>query len=189
MPSDVIERIDILEKASQAGMNSTNMRNELYDDDDDSDSDADSDTDSYYNSDDASSDNDDDAAADDYDNFIAGVDMYNPDHLDNSNSDAEEADENNNDSLSAGQDEADAADDVSLSEENTNEDVPTKLKKLTDDTGALPPIIQSRTRQQEKETDESLVTGAETVKTVTKKTAEIQEGITDLTAQEKRRIE
>jgi hypothetical protein len=47
MPSNVIERINILAKASQAGMNFTNMRNELYDDNEDneSDSDADSDTD------------------------------------------------------------------------------------------------------------------------------------------------
>jgi hypothetical protein len=61
MPPDVIERIDILAKANQAGMNFTNTRNELYDNDEDSDSDADSDTDSDYNSDDASSDDDDDA--------------------------------------------------------------------------------------------------------------------------------
>jgi hypothetical protein len=95
------------------------------------------------------------------------LDTDNPDHPDNSDPDAEEAeeaeeaDENNNDGLSAGQDEDDAVDDVSLSEENTNEDFPTRLKKLTDDTGALPPIIQSRTRQQAKDTSESPVTGAE----------------------------
>jgi hypothetical protein len=46
MPSDVIERINILAKASQAEMNFTNMRNELYDNDEDIDSDADSDTNS-----------------------------------------------------------------------------------------------------------------------------------------------
>jgi hypothetical protein len=62
-------------------------------------------------------------------------------------------------------------------------DVPTSLKKLSDDTGALPPIIQSRTRQQAKETGEILMEGAEAIKTVTK-TAEIQEGITDPTTQE-----
>jgi hypothetical protein len=50
-----------------------------------------------------------------------------------------------------------------------NEDVPTSLKKLSDDTGALPPIIQSRTRKQARETGESLMTGAEAIKTVTKK--------------------
>jgi hypothetical protein len=49
-----------------------------------------------------------------------------------------------------------------------------KLKNLTDHTGALPPVIQSRTRQQAQETGESLVTGEnteewKTVKTVTKK--------------------
>jgi hypothetical protein len=138
MSSDVIERIDILVKAIQAGMNFSNMWNELYDDEEDDDSD----TDSEYNSDDSSSDHDDDAD----DNY-----------------------ENNNDGLSADQDVDEALDDVSLSEENVKKEVPTRLKKLTDDTGALPPIIQSRTWQQAKETGESLMTGAEAIKTVTKK--------------------
>jgi hypothetical protein len=160
---------NILAKASQAGMNFTNMRNELYDDnaDNESDSDADSDTASDYNSDDSSSDDD---AEDDYDDFIAGVDTYN---TGNSNPDTKEADENNNnnDGLSAGPGQGDdeALDDISLSEEDVNEDVPTSLKKLSDDTGALPPIIQSRTRQQSRETVESIMKGAEAIKTVTKK--------------------
>jgi hypothetical protein len=72
------------------------------------------------------------------------VDTENPG---NSDPDTEEANENNNDGLSASQDEDEALNDISLSEENVNKDVPTRLKKLTDDTGALPPIIQSRTRQ------------------------------------------
>jgi hypothetical protein len=46
MPSDGIGRINILAKAIQAGMNFTNMRNELYNIDEGSDSYADSDTDS-----------------------------------------------------------------------------------------------------------------------------------------------
>jgi hypothetical protein len=171
MPSDVITRIDVLAKASQVGMIFTNMRNVLYDDDEYSDSDEDSDDDSDYNSDDASSDDDDD----DYDDFIAGVDMDNPDHLNNVDPDdpeAEEPDESNNDDISASQDEDNAADEPArIPELDTNEGVPTKLKKLTDGTGALPPIIQSRTRQQAKETGESLVmgAGAETSITVTKK--------------------
>jgi hypothetical protein len=66
MPSDVIERIHVLAKASQVGMNFTNMRNELYDDFNDNDSDYDSDKDSDYDSDDESSSGDDD----DYDDFI-----------------------------------------------------------------------------------------------------------------------
>jgi hypothetical protein len=78
------------------------------------------------------------------------MDTDNPDNPDNSYPDAEETDENNNYGLSAGQDEYEALDDVSLSEENANKDVPSRLKKLTDDTGALPPIIQSRTRQHAK---------------------------------------
>jgi hypothetical protein len=50
-----------------------------------------------------------------------------------------------------------------------NEDIPTSLKNLSDYTGELPPIIQSRTWQQARETGESLMTGAEAIKTVTKK--------------------
>jgi hypothetical protein len=136
MPSDVIEMINILAKARQAGMNFTNMRNELYDDNeyDNSDSDGDSDTNSEYNSEYASSDKEDDAN-DDYDDFISGVDTENPG---NSNPDAEEADENNNDDLSAGQGDDKVLYDVSLSKENVNKDVPTSLKKLSDDTGAGP---------------------------------------------------
>jgi hypothetical protein len=80
------------------------------------------------------------------------VDTDNPDNPGNSDPDTEEADENNNDGLRDGQDEDEELDDVSLSRESVNKDVPTKLKKLTGDTGALPPIIQSRTRKQAKET-------------------------------------
>jgi hypothetical protein len=72
------------------------------------------------------------------------------DNLDSSYPDAEVADVNNNDSLIAGQDEEDAVDDVSLSEDNMNKDLPTRLNKLMDESGAFPPIIQSRTRQQAK---------------------------------------
>jgi hypothetical protein len=156
MPSDVIERINVLAKASQAGMNVTNMRNELYDDNDN----ADSDTDSEYNSDDASSVDENDAD-DDYDDLIAGVDTDNPGNSNLDAEEAEEANENNNDGLSACQGGDEALYDVSLSEENVNKDVPTNLKKLSDDTGALPPMIQSRTRQQAKETGASLMTGTE----------------------------
>jgi hypothetical protein len=88
MPLDAITRIDVLAKASQVGMNFTNMQNELYDDDEDSDSDEDSDDDSDYNYYDASSYDDDD---DDYDDLIAGVDMDNPDHLNNVDPDDPEA--------------------------------------------------------------------------------------------------
>jgi hypothetical protein len=73
----------------------------------------------------------------------------------------------NNDGISAGQGDEEALADVSLSEENVNKEFPTSLKKLSDDTGALPPIIQSRTRQQAKET--GVMTGAEAIKTVAKK--------------------
>jgi hypothetical protein len=69
MPADISERINVLAKASLAGMNFTNMRNEEYDDHDDEsvgDDDSDADDSDY---DDDSSDGDDD----DYDDFIAGV--------------------------------------------------------------------------------------------------------------------
>jgi hypothetical protein len=64
-----------------------------------------------------------------------------------------------------------------------NKYFPTSRKKVSDETGALPPIIQSTTRQQPDNIGESLMTGAEAIKTVTKKTAEIREGITDPTTQ------
>jgi hypothetical protein len=51
----------------------------------------------------------------------------------------------------------------------------------------LPPIIQSRTRQQAKETGENLVTGAEPIKNVTKKQRKFRNKITDPTAQERGR--
>jgi hypothetical protein len=80
MPADVIERINVLAKASQVGMNFTNMCNEVYDDFGDDDSTYDFNEDSDYGSDDESSDGDDD----DYDDFIAGVDINTPpDRLDN----------------------------------------------------------------------------------------------------------
>jgi hypothetical protein len=91
------------------------------------------------------------------------------DNTGNSNPDAEEADENNNESISAGQGDDEALYNVSLSEENVNKDVPTSLKKLSDNTGALTPIIQPRTRQQAKETGESLMMVAKAIKTVTKR--------------------
>jgi hypothetical protein len=43
MPAAVIERINVLAKTSQVGMNFTNMRNEVYDDFGTDDSDYDSD--------------------------------------------------------------------------------------------------------------------------------------------------
>jgi hypothetical protein len=70
MPVDVIERINVLGKASQVDLNFTNMRNEVYEHED---YDDDSDDDSDYDSGDESSNGDDD----DYDDFIAGVDIQN----------------------------------------------------------------------------------------------------------------
>ena len=66
MPHDIIERIHTLARANQAGMNFTNMRNEIY-------ADFEYDDPDISDSDDSSSARDDD----DYDNFIAGVDIHN----------------------------------------------------------------------------------------------------------------
>jgi hypothetical protein len=172
MPADVIERINVLAKATQVGMNFTNMRNEVYDDFGDDDYNYDSDEDSDYDSDDESSDGDDD----DYDDFIAGVDINNPlDPPDPPEANVDETQNNNNDDSSVEDD-----DDTEVIPENENESdenegdeitenndeetpiLPTKLKNLTDHTGILPPVIRSQTRQQAQETGESLVTGTNT---------------------------
>jgi hypothetical protein len=86
VPADVIERINVLAKASQTGMNFTNMWNEVYDEDEDDDSDGDS----YEDSDDESSIGEDD----DYDDFIAGVDIDNSDPPDPPDENAEETHNN-----------------------------------------------------------------------------------------------
>jgi hypothetical protein len=168
MPADVIERVNVLAKASPVGMNFTNMRNEEYDDhDDESAGDDDSDADdSDYDADDDSSDGDDD----DYDDFIAGV---NGDQsVEDDGEDVDETfnnDENKDDDPEDDDDDPEDDDDAS---EDTNEDqdgdekeiVTLPLKKLTDDTGALPPVIQSRTRQQAHEAGENLFVGVLTKK-------------------------
>jgi hypothetical protein len=71
LPANVIEFINVLAKASQAGMNFTNMRNDEYNEDDNSDGDSDNDSDN--DSDDDSSDDEDD----DHDDFITGVGVDN----------------------------------------------------------------------------------------------------------------
>jgi hypothetical protein len=201
MPADVIERIHVLAKASQIGMNFTNMRNEIYDDSGDNDSEYDSDEDSDYGSDDESSEGDDD----DYDDFIEGVDIDNPqDPPDPPTANVDETQQNqtDNDDVDDDDDDDDGGDDIAEDDdgaetihenENENNDVdsdddtefipesendsndtgdePTdggdeeppiisaKVRKLADYNGVIPPIMQSRTRQQAQETGESLVTG------------------------------
>jgi hypothetical protein len=192
MPADVIERVTALAKSSPVGMNFTNMRNEdVYDDADDLDSDDESDIDSDYDSDDDPSDGDDD----DYDDFIAGVDIQNkdlPDPPDESDDDDhpnhDDENENENDENDDDQDvltdpnDEITDEDVETSENGADTDtdidedkapVPASLKKLADDTGALPPIIESRTRQKiPPSTSETLVITEEewtTVQPATKK--------------------
>jgi hypothetical protein len=77
MPADVIERINVLARANPAGMNFTNMRDEVYiegHDDNGSDEDSNSD-DSDYDSDNGSL----VASDDDYDDSIADADPPNKD--------------------------------------------------------------------------------------------------------------
>jgi hypothetical protein len=175
MPADVIDRIHVLAKASPAGMHFTNVRNETYDNDDNDDNE--SDDDSTYDSDDESSTGHDD----DYDTFIAGVDNNLPDPLDPPDVYADETINNHDgEDDDASEDNGDnGADDAPIDDgpDNENDDepeiepeieandeqatvgpIPTKLKNLTNETGALYPIIESRTRQQAQANGESLVT-------------------------------
>jgi hypothetical protein len=165
IPSDVIECINVLAKSSQVGIGFTNMRNEVYDEDDDdnSDGDSDDDSDNSDNSDDGSS----DGKYDDYDDFIAGVDTNNSDPPDPPNKNADE-------DLNATSQFSIDTEDISKNDADAALVVPTTLKNLMSHTGALPPVIQSRKRQQAQETGEILVTGEnteerKTVNTVTKK--------------------
>jgi hypothetical protein len=145
MPADVIERINVLGKASQVGLNFTNMRNEVYKHED---YDDDFDDDSDYDSNDESSNGDDD----DYDDFIAGVDIQNnPDPPDPPD---EDADETPNNEDNDGEDESENDDDESENNDDESENndesdnnaddapiVPTNLENLTDHKGTLPPVI------------------------------------------------
>ena len=157
-------------------------------DSDSNESESDSDSDSDYNDDSS------DSTDDDLENFIAGVngtanvngydngdedvngyDNDNDDHED-PNEPSEDDDEDINGTLDNEDDDADNEDD----DTDTDEEpvipsvVPTILKRLTDNTGALPPVIQSRTRQQSHEAGENLLIRVNTVeepvvKTITKK--------------------
>jgi hypothetical protein len=180
MPADVIGRINTLAKANPAGMTFTNMRNEEYFDNAEYDSDVDSDDDSDYDSDDASFSDDDD---DDHEDFIPGVDNHHPAPPDPPDANVDENYNNNDDvdeNYNSDNESEDADDDISMAEseddpnadENNHDDagpvptndaaeavvVPMSLKKLTNWTGTLPPVIHSRTRQQAQATGESLLT-------------------------------
>jgi hypothetical protein len=182
MPAEVIELILVLAKAGQVGLNFTNMQNEIYSEEEDQDSDNDYD-DSDYSSDEESSNSEDN----DYDDFITGVDMDCLDPNDppdngsgetHNNNDIDVLDEDDNNIDYASDDSDDDTYDVSDNvtdngsiEDNTTETpiVSPVLRNLRDDTGTLPPVIQSRTRQQAQETGESLAIGATVGTVVTKK--------------------
>jgi hypothetical protein len=190
MPGDDITHIDALAKASQVGLDFTNMQNEAYPDDDNYDSDENSDDDSDYGSDDDSSNGDDD----NYDDFIAGVEQHNSDPPDppdasiDETPDDETPHQDDEDSIAESNlDNAEEDDNDTVDSENGTEDIPEDitdkapiavtptnhtLKNLTDNTGVLPPTINSRTRQQAQNNGESLLTGAnewKTAKTVISK--------------------
>jgi hypothetical protein len=182
MPADVIDRVNTLAKACPAGLTFTNMRNEDYDEDAESDSGSDSDDDSDYDSQADSSTNDDD----DYNDFIAGVDMpstntsdppdppdANANETHNNEDTDDDGDDNDDDDGDAAAEAHDPIDnEFEDNAADTSEDdviaVPTQLKKLTDVTGALPHILESRTWQQAQDTGESFAI-VKTVTNVTKK--------------------
>ena len=166
MPQDVIARVNVLARRNPVGLTWTNMRNEaVYDIDDEDDSDDDSD-DSDYDSDNEEDDDD------NYDDFIAGVDIPNvnpPDPPDeNENVDENQQNENDDDDEQEDNEEDDVPTDT-INNNNGDEEqeqaeaeapvITTLLKKLTDTAGALPPIIESRTRQKTPNNSVTLVTG------------------------------
>jgi hypothetical protein len=160
MPQDVIDRVAVLARQNPVGMNFTNMRNEaIYDIDDDDDDNSDSDDDSDYDSED---DDDDD---DDYDDFIAGVDIpINNADLPDPPDENENVDEHQQNEDDDDEDEDDEGDNDGNEEQEQAEaeepiTIPASLKKLADTAGALPPILESRTRQQAQNNSETLVTG------------------------------
>jgi hypothetical protein len=94
------------------------------------------------------------------------------------NNDIDVLDEDDNNKDDASGYSVDDTDDVpnnvpenSAIEDDTTEThiVPPVLRKLRGDTGTLPPVTQSRTRQQAQETGESLAIGATVGTVVTKK--------------------
>ena len=159
MPQDVIDRVAVLARRNPVGMHFTNMRNEaVYDIDDDDDDDSDSDDDSDYDSED---DDDDD---DDYDDFIEGVDVPNNADLPDPPDENENVDEHQQNEDDDDEDEDDDGDNDGNEEQEQAEAeapiaTPASLKKLADTAGVLPPILESRTRQQAQNNSETLVTG------------------------------
>jgi hypothetical protein len=173
MPTEVITRMNLLAKNGHIGMHFTNMRNEEYVADVDDDA-SESDNDSDY-TDDSSTDGDDD----DYDNFIAGVNSNNlptPDPIvvdmiadnENNQEDADEISDHDNDNDPEDNENNDDQDNDHDDQDDDGDDndvvITPALKKLTDYTGTLPPVIESRTRQQANESGEQLLVGVDAQK-------------------------
>ena len=188
MPTDDIDRVTTLAKNSPLGLSFTNMRNEEYEDDEDSDEDEDDDDDSDFDSDDEQSDGDGDdydalIAGVDNRHDTDPPDPPDTDIDENQNHDEDDVEDDEDDDQDAisidnqdtiEDDEDDDPDAISTDEppENDPDDnndnggdettaISGPLKKLTDSTGALPPIIESRTRQQAQSANATLVTTEE----------------------------
>jgi hypothetical protein len=203
MPQDVINRITVLARTNPVGMNFTNMRNEaVYDIDDDSDDDSDYEPDEDDDDDDDYDDfitgvdiHNADPPPDPPDaNVNADEHQHNEEDdedeghggeyvPENETDDEEEFDENEDDNVSETDDldgeNNDTDDDGGTDEETEAEESPVisaPLKKLADTLGALPQILESRTRHGNSET---LVTGTTTeewkqVQPLTKKNRKLE---------------
>jgi hypothetical protein len=119
MRAEVIECSHVLAKASQVGLNFTNMRNEIYSEDEDQYSDNDyDDSDSDYISDEDSSNSEDD----NYDDFIAGMDMDGLDPNDPPDNGADKT--HNNNDIDVSDEDNDNIDDASGNSDDDTYDVP-----------------------------------------------------------------
>ncbi len=201
MPQDVIERITVLARNNPAGMRFTNMRNEpVYDIDDDSDDDSDYDPDEEEDDDDDYDDfiagvevphvyppdppdenesddehqpNQDDDDDEDEDDVPVGE--LTGDSSEESDSDEDE--ENNRNEEPDGDEGDSEIDDNDGSEEEEQAEVETpaisaSLRKLRDTLGALPTILETRTRQ--KTQGETMVTGTNEVQPLIKKKRKLE---------------
>ncbi len=134
------------------------MRNEAICDLDDGNSDSDDDSD--CDTDDEIDEDDDD----NYDDLIAGVNAPNNADLPDPPDENENVDEHQHNEDDDDEDEEDDGDnDGNEEQEQAEAEEPTiisaSLKKLADTDGELPPILNSRTRQQAQNNSETLVTG------------------------------
>jgi hypothetical protein len=180
MPNDVIERMNVLARSNPAGLHFTNMNNEDYEDYEDYDSDSDSDSDSASDSDSESnnSDPDDGGNAGHPEGVNLGDESVLPDPPDENTSrvgDAQQTtpiteppiivydnvpeqdtdmDDNEEEEIPP----SSYIEGVPPAETPTGPRKPIALRRLTDDSGILPPTMVARTRQQTRSMGENLAT-------------------------------